>query len=38
VAQYEKSSIPTLRDLSDVSAIEEDAKTATQLLISKVAL
>ena len=38
VAQYEKSSIPTLRDLSDVSAIEEDAKTATQLLISKAAL
>lgn len=38
VARFEGSSIPTLRDLSDVSAIEEDARTATQLLISKAAL
>ena len=38
VAHYEKGSIPILRDLSDVSAIEEDVKTATQLLISKAAL
>jgi 1-deoxy-D-xylulose-5-phosphate reductoisomerase len=38
VAQYEKGSIPTLRDLSDVSAIEEDAKAATHLLISKAAI
>lgn len=38
VARFEGSSIPTLRDFSDVSAIEEDARTATQLLISKAAL
>jgi 1-deoxy-D-xylulose-5-phosphate reductoisomerase len=38
VAHFEGSSIPTLRDLSDVSAIEEDAKAATQQLISKAAL
>ena len=38
VSTFEGGSIPTLRDLSDVSAIEEDAKTATRLLISKVAL
>jgi 1-deoxy-D-xylulose-5-phosphate reductoisomerase len=38
VAQFEASSIPTLRDLSDVSAIEEDAKMATELLITKVAI
>jgi 1-deoxy-D-xylulose-5-phosphate reductoisomerase len=38
VARFEGSSIPTLRDLSDVSAIEEDAKAATQQLISKVAI
>jgi 1-deoxy-D-xylulose-5-phosphate reductoisomerase len=38
VARFEGSSAPTLRDLSDVSAIEEDARTATQLLISKAAL
>jgi 1-deoxy-D-xylulose-5-phosphate reductoisomerase len=38
VSRFEGSSIPTLRDLSDVSAIEEDAKTATQQLISKAAL
>ena len=38
VASFEGGSIPALRDLSDVSAIEEDAKTATRLLISKAAL
>jgi 1-deoxy-D-xylulose-5-phosphate reductoisomerase len=38
VARFEGSFIPTLRDLSDVSAIEEDAKAATQQLISKAAL
>lgn len=38
VAHFEGSSIPTLRDLSDVSAIEQDAKAATQQLISKAAL
>lgn len=37
VAQYEKGSIPALRDLSDVSAIEEDARKATSALIEKVA-
>lgn len=37
VAQYEKGSLPTLRDLSDVSAIEEDARKATSALIEKVA-
>lgn len=37
LAQFEGSSIPTLRDLADVSAIEEDARKATQLLISKAA-
>jgi 1-deoxy-D-xylulose-5-phosphate reductoisomerase len=37
VAQYEKGSIPTLRDLSDVSAIEEDARKATSLYLAKVA-
>ncbi len=37
VAQYEKSSIPTLRDLSDVSAIEEDARKATSNYLAKVA-
>ena len=37
VAQYEKNSIPTLRDLSDVSAIEEDARKATSAHIAKVA-
>ncbi|CAN2208161.1 Dxr 1-deoxy-D-xylulose 5-phosphate reductoisomerase [Candidatus Nanopelagicaceae bacterium] len=36
VAQYEKGSFPTLRDLSDVSAIEEDARKATSALIEKV--
>ena len=37
VEQYEKSSIPTLRDLSDVSAIEEDARKATSNYLAKVA-
>jgi 1-deoxy-D-xylulose-5-phosphate reductoisomerase len=37
VGQYEKASVPTLRDLSDVSAIEEDARKATSALIEKVA-
>jgi 1-deoxy-D-xylulose-5-phosphate reductoisomerase len=37
VAQYEKSSVPTLRDLSDVSAIEEDARRATSTYLTKVA-
>ncbi|CAN2209735.1 Dxr 1-deoxy-D-xylulose 5-phosphate reductoisomerase [Candidatus Nanopelagicaceae bacterium] len=37
LAQYEKSSIPTLRDLSDVSAIEEDARKATSDYLAKVA-
>lgn len=37
VAHYEKGSIPTLRDLSDVSAIEEDARKATSAHIAKVA-
>lgn len=37
VAQYEKGSIPTLRDFSDVSAIEEDARKATSAHIEKVA-
>jgi 1-deoxy-D-xylulose-5-phosphate reductoisomerase len=36
VAHYEKSSIPVLRDLSDVSAIEEDARKATSAHIEKV--
>jgi 1-deoxy-D-xylulose-5-phosphate reductoisomerase len=37
VAKYEKSSIPILRDLSDVSAIEEDARKATSDYLAKVA-
>ena len=37
VAQYEKSSVPTLRDLTDVSAIEEDARRATSTYLAKVA-
>lgn len=37
VAQYEKGSIPVLRDLTDVSAIEEDARKATSTHIAKVA-
>jgi 1-deoxy-D-xylulose-5-phosphate reductoisomerase len=36
VAHYEKSSIPTLRDLSDVSAIEEDARKVTSAHLAKV--
>ena len=35
VAQYEKNSVPTLRDLSDVSAIEEDARKATSDYLAK---
>jgi 1-deoxy-D-xylulose-5-phosphate reductoisomerase len=37
VAQYENGSVPTLRDLSDVSAIEEDARKATSAYLVKVA-
>ncbi|MFM6841240.1 MAG: 1-deoxy-D-xylulose-5-phosphate reductoisomerase [Candidatus Planktophila sp.] len=37
VAHFEKSSIPSLRDLSDVSAIEEDARKATSAHLAKVA-
>jgi 1-deoxy-D-xylulose-5-phosphate reductoisomerase len=37
VAAYEGSSIPVIRDLADVSAIEEDARKATSQLIAKVA-
>jgi 1-deoxy-D-xylulose-5-phosphate reductoisomerase len=37
VAQYEKSAVPALRDLSDVSAIEEDARKATSAYLAKVA-
>ena len=37
VAKYEKSSVPTLRDLTDVSAIEEDARRATSTYLAKVA-
>ena len=37
VAHYESGTVPTLRDLSDVSAIEEDARKATLVLIAKVA-
>lgn len=37
VAYYEKGSIPTLMDISDVSAIEEDARKATSTHIAKVA-
>jgi 1-deoxy-D-xylulose-5-phosphate reductoisomerase len=37
VAEYEKGSIPTIRELSDVSAIEEDARKATSAHIAKVA-
>jgi 1-deoxy-D-xylulose-5-phosphate reductoisomerase len=37
VAQYEKGTVPTLRDLSDVSAIEEDARKATSAYLVKVA-
>mgnify|MGYP000656188838 FL=1 len=37
VAAYEASSVPVIRDLADVSAIEEDARKATSQLIAKVA-
>ncbi len=37
VDYYEKGSIPTLRDFSDVNAIEEDARKATSAHIEKVA-
>ncbi len=37
VAAYEGSSVPVIRDLADVSAIEEDARKATSQLIAKVA-
>ena len=37
VAQYEKGSIPTIRELSDVGAIEEDSRRATSTHITKVA-
>jgi 1-deoxy-D-xylulose-5-phosphate reductoisomerase len=37
VAQYEAQSVPAIRDLADVSAIEEDARKATSLHIAKVA-
>lgn len=37
VAQYEKGSIPTISELADVSAIEEDARKATSTHIAKVA-
>ena len=37
VAQFEGSSTPTLRDISDVSAIEEDARKATLQLMTKAA-
>jgi len=36
VSQFEGNSLPTLRDVSDVSAIEEDARKATQLMLAKV--
>ena len=37
VAHYEQGSIPILRDLTDVSAIEEDARKETSTHIAKVA-
>ena len=37
VAHFEKGSLPTLRDLTDVSAIEEDARKATVAHLAKVA-
>jgi 1-deoxy-D-xylulose-5-phosphate reductoisomerase len=36
LSQFEGNSLPTLRDVSDVSAIEEDARKATQLMLAKV--
>lgn len=38
VASFEAQEVPTLRELSDVSAIEEDARYATSSLLAKVAL
>ena len=37
ITQYEGQSLPALRDLADVSAIEHDARRQTQQLIAKVA-
>ena len=37
ITQYEGQSLPALRDLADVSAIEQDARRQTQQLIAKVA-
>ena len=37
ITQYEGRSLPALRDLADVSAIEQDARTRTEQLIAKVA-
>jgi 1-deoxy-D-xylulose-5-phosphate reductoisomerase len=37
ITQYEGQSLPALRDLADVSAIEQDARTRTEQLIAKVA-
>ena len=37
ISQYEGQSLSPLRDLADVSAIEEDARRQTQQLIAKVA-
>jgi 1-deoxy-D-xylulose-5-phosphate reductoisomerase len=37
ITQYEGQSLPALRDLADVSAIEDDARRQTQQLIAKVA-
>ena len=37
ITQYEGQSLPALRDLEDVSAIEDDARRSTNQLIAKVA-
>jgi 1-deoxy-D-xylulose-5-phosphate reductoisomerase len=37
VAHYKKGALPLLRDLSDVSAMEEDARKVTAAQIAKVA-
>jgi 1-deoxy-D-xylulose-5-phosphate reductoisomerase len=37
ITQYEGQSLPALRDLGDVSAVEQDARTRTEQLIAKVA-
>ena len=37
ITQYEGQSLPALRDLADVSAIEQDARIRTEQLIAKVA-